>query len=346
MKLSIIIPIYNIEKYLSECLDSIVCQDCANIEVILVDDGSTDNSGKIADDYAQKYSFIQVIHQKNQGVSVARNNGLLNAKGEYIWFVDGDDWIEQMSIAKIIELCQTNIDIIFIDNIEVLDGKMINMNSKYNRISSLMPSNFTNDFRELLLKNIITPMPWDKVIKKNILIDNSILFEKEYRVAEDFYFNFFMLQHIKSYCYIGDICYFYRKDRLHSLSTDFSFNETKQLVCALKKSVDYINYGDVSENIKYELLLFSTKAWFVVIRYFVKFNYQERIYYYEILHEIYSVFLKKISLEDICNCNRGARFLHKIVDLFGWRFGYYVYGYSIAIRRSKFGFWLLDKLGK
>lgn len=70
MKLSIIIPIYNLESYLEKCLDSIVCQDCQAIEVVLVNDGSVDNSGKIADDYANRYSFISVIHQENQGVSV------------------------------------------------------------------------------------------------------------------------------------------------------------------------------------------------------------------------------------------------------------------------------------
>ena len=93
-KISIIVPIYNIEKYLPRCLDSILAQTYKNLEVILVDDGSVDNSGMIADKYARKDQRIKVIHQVNQGVSVARNTGIDLATGDYIGFVDGDDYIE------------------------------------------------------------------------------------------------------------------------------------------------------------------------------------------------------------------------------------------------------------
>ena len=93
-KISIIVPIYNIEKYLPRCLDSILAQTYKNLEVILVDDGSVDNSGMIADKYARNDQRIIVIHQVNKGVSAARNAGLDLATGDYIGFVDGDDYIE------------------------------------------------------------------------------------------------------------------------------------------------------------------------------------------------------------------------------------------------------------
>ena len=92
--ISIIIPVYNVAVYLPRCLDSILAQTYKNLEIILVDDGSKDNSGKVCDEYALKDSRIKVIHQKNQGVSVARNAGLRIAKGDYIGFVDSDDYIE------------------------------------------------------------------------------------------------------------------------------------------------------------------------------------------------------------------------------------------------------------
>lgn len=93
MLLSIIIPIYNVEKYLKACVESILIQDIdfSLIEIILVNDGSIDNSGQTADTYAERYPYISVIHQSNQGVSVARNAGLSQAKGDYIWFIDSDD---------------------------------------------------------------------------------------------------------------------------------------------------------------------------------------------------------------------------------------------------------------
>ncbi len=96
MKLSIIVPIYNVEKYLRKCVDSLINQDLSSdeYEIILVDDGSTDNGGKIADEYSIAYSNISILHKHNEGVSEARNNGISLAKGEYIMFVDADDYLQ------------------------------------------------------------------------------------------------------------------------------------------------------------------------------------------------------------------------------------------------------------
>lgn len=93
MTFSIIVPVYNVEKYLEQCLESILAQTISDYEVLLVDDGSTDRSGSICDTYGKRYPFIRVIHQTNQGLSEARNAGLGTAKGEWILFVDSDDWI-------------------------------------------------------------------------------------------------------------------------------------------------------------------------------------------------------------------------------------------------------------
>ena len=93
--ISVIVPVYNVESYLEKCIDSIIHQTYKNLEIILVDDGSTDNSGKICDVYKEKDSRIKVIHKQNRGLSSARNCGLEIAKGEYIGFVDGDDYIAE-----------------------------------------------------------------------------------------------------------------------------------------------------------------------------------------------------------------------------------------------------------
>lgn len=92
---SIIVPVYNTGKYLYKCLDSILNQTLQEIELILVDDGSDDNSGAICDFYSERDKRVRVIHKKNEGVSIARNVGMQAAKGEYIGFVDSDDWIEK-----------------------------------------------------------------------------------------------------------------------------------------------------------------------------------------------------------------------------------------------------------
>ena len=105
-KISIIVPVYNVEEYIHRCIDSILAQTFTDFELILVNDGSHDQCGKICDEYAENDSRIKVIHKKNGGLSDARNAGLEIAQGEYIGFVDSDDYIEHDMYEKLIEACK------------------------------------------------------------------------------------------------------------------------------------------------------------------------------------------------------------------------------------------------
>ena len=104
-KISVIVPVYNVEKFLAQCLESLVLQTYKNLEIIIVDDGSSDNSYKIYKKYAKSDSRIQIIKQKNAGVSAARNTGLASATGEYVHFIDSDDYIDIDYYEKIYVLC-------------------------------------------------------------------------------------------------------------------------------------------------------------------------------------------------------------------------------------------------
>ena len=108
MKLSIIIPIYNVERYLNKCIDSVINQNYDDYEVLLIDDGSIDYSGKICDRYSKEYSFIKTFHKSNSGLSDARNYGITRATGEYIIFVDGDDFLQENVLSKIAEYLKQN----------------------------------------------------------------------------------------------------------------------------------------------------------------------------------------------------------------------------------------------
>ena len=99
--ISIIVPVYNVQKYIGKCIDSILSQTYLNIELILVDDGSSDASGRICDEYGKRDGRIRVIHQENEGVSSARNHGMEEAQGEYLCFVDADDWIPKYSVKQL-----------------------------------------------------------------------------------------------------------------------------------------------------------------------------------------------------------------------------------------------------
>ena len=122
INISVIVPVFNNERYLKRCLDSIIGQSLSNIEIILIDDGSTDKSGKICDMYAVTDKRVKVIHQKNAGVSAARNTGISIAVGEYIGFVDSDDWIEKQMYEKMFfEAKRSNSDVVMCDATTVFE---------------------------------------------------------------------------------------------------------------------------------------------------------------------------------------------------------------------------------
>lgn len=123
MKLSIIVPVYNVKNYLSDCLDSILNQTYRDFEMILVDDGSTDGSGELCDQYAAQDERISVIHQKNQGLSVTRNHGIARAKGEYLMFVDSDDYLLRNDALELLAERADGCDLVAFDWREIPDGK-------------------------------------------------------------------------------------------------------------------------------------------------------------------------------------------------------------------------------
>ena len=121
---SVIVPVYNVEKYLARCMDSIIAQTYKNLEILLIDDGSTDSSGKICDEYAEKDSRIRVIHQENQGLAEVSNIGLREAKGEWIQFVDSDDWIDAETIETCYNLSQKyNVDMVIFSIMTELENE-------------------------------------------------------------------------------------------------------------------------------------------------------------------------------------------------------------------------------
>lgn len=148
--ISVIIPVYNVESYLSECVDSVLRQTCGKFEVILVDDGSTDSCGAICDSYAGSDPRIRVIHQPNGGLSAARNSGLKAARGQYVYFLDSDDYIESHTLEQLTALAeQEQADVVFFDGHVIFDDcEEDDSASRYIR-DARYP---TENGREMLLK--------------------------------------------------------------------------------------------------------------------------------------------------------------------------------------------------
>lgn len=171
--LTVVIPVYNVEKYLKRCIESILIQEWNNYDILLVDDGSTDNSPQICDGYAKAYDFISVIHKKNGGLSAARNTGISNAEGEYVYFPDSDDWIEPDTFIALAEVVESQKFDIISFNREFVKGEEDAIVS-----DSLVTQVFEGKdaFVQMLRHSYITGFANDKIYRKSLFTDNDIQF--------------------------------------------------------------------------------------------------------------------------------------------------------------------------
>lgn len=210
--ISIIIPVYNSENYLNMAIDSILNQTIKNIEVILVDDGSTDGSRKIMEQYKQNDSRIMILNQENQGVSMARNAGIAAANGVYIGFVDSDDWIEKdMYETMVNEGVNSDCDVIICDFYSKLYNGETLKNYDKSKGSTLLdrPSILNEICSELLIEGFFTSA-CDKIYKRSMILENNINFISGVKLREDFFFNVEIFNSAQRAAYIPRILYHYK----------------------------------------------------------------------------------------------------------------------------------------
>lgn len=215
IKVSIIVPIYNVDKFLDKCVESIINQSYYNLEIILVDDGSPDSSGEIADRYAEKDNRIKVIHQKNSGVSSARNAGIDVATGEYICFADGDDYLMEDYVEYLLELAIKNkADI-------SLTTKMFgNYDLKQTRKEKIEIYSAEDATVSILCYNIPIGV-YCKMFKRS-LINEKIRFLNNLYIGEGFNFNTTAFQNANRIAIGNRKIYYYRRDNATSATTKFS----------------------------------------------------------------------------------------------------------------------------
>ena len=255
MQFSIIIPVYNVEKYLEKCLDSIIHQQFHDYEIILIDDGSTDHSGEICDNYNGKYDNILVTHIQNHGVSFARNEGLKVAKGKYIWFIDSDDYIEEGALQIINKyICaDPEIDLFVFDAIVRNNKDQIKKIITCDKISTKKMC--FSDNRELIYLNTSL---WNRVYKRKVISDNNLIFDEEITIAEDLLFNYMYMLECSGVMYIKEKLYNYivrKNSAMQGTGRDEDVQKAfDKLVCCYeekgvyqnyKKEVDYLVYNHV-----------------------------------------------------------------------------------------------------
>ena len=231
---SIIIPIYNVEPYLRQCIESVLNQTFRNIEVILVNDGSTDGCPEICDEYSQKDSRIKVIHKENGGASDARNSGVQLAKGEYLLFIDSDDWLNGCEcFSKIAKVLAVN------KSIDILEYE-INNYHKNKFVTHKVYNDFMNTLspEESLFYNIkndlVSVSACSKAIKRTFFTKNNLFFIKGIK-SEDTEWYLRIMALLPNYFFLHEQIYIYRAKREGSVTRSIDYNHLSQYYDFLAK---------------------------------------------------------------------------------------------------------------
>lgn len=241
--ISFIIPVYNVEKYLNECVDSILCQLTDDCEIILVDDGSPDSSGAICDRYADKDSRVKVVHQKNGGLAAARNTGLDHAQGEYVAFVDSDDYLDGHCIAEIVNwISSGGADICFMRAMKVFpDGKQQLLDKEMN--PRMLKESKESVIKYLSERSKYPGSPCTKLFRRVLLENNHLRFPDDRRVSEDLGFVLQCILNADSYDALSIDYYYYRQAREGSITNNVTYKSFLGLKAFVEESV-----GILTEN--------------------------------------------------------------------------------------------------
>lgn len=222
MTFSIIIPAYNCEKTLATTVDSVRTSGLYDYEILLIDDGSRDSTPALCDRLCKAYPEVRCIHQQNAGVSAARNRGMAEANGEYLWFVDADDTVEALNLESIRQAISDGADCImfgmqflYLRNRKEIMQETLSCGSPV----TLTPENMGQHFRALFEKNYFTAI-WNKLIRKSVLTENGLCFDCSLINYEDLHFSLLLLAHCKKVTALPDACYRYLNTFGHDRTVD------------------------------------------------------------------------------------------------------------------------------
>lgn len=257
--ISIIVPIYNAQSYLEQCIGSVLAQTFTSFELILVDDGSLDNSPAICDAYAKKHSNVSVIHQKNGGQSVARKAGLAQAKAEYVMLIDADDWLEPNALEVLYQhASDNNADIVTCDTYFHFKTHKIQANQPVPKGTFDKPGLIEHIYPVMLYPGkffyfgIFAAM-WNKLFKKSILLPNIMNIDERVRIGEDGLATYGAFLDAQKACIIPDHLYNYRNYN-NSITRTYArdqFDNAKLLIKSLRDINEKKGIFDFSSQIDY-----------------------------------------------------------------------------------------------
>ena len=266
---SIIVPVYNVEKYLCHCIDSILAQSFTDFELLLINDGSLDRSGEICDEYAAKDSRIRVFHKKNGGASSARNLGLDNAFGEWVTFVDADDMIQSSFLKELVAPTRDYVDLDFVHAgcCNCRNEKIVSIEQLYELYIGNDPAYLFNNFRGLTVSKLFR---LENINKWSCGV--PLRFDERMSIAEDMAFTLDYILNVKRYAFVPEKGYLYRRDNegsatnqkripefdeaLHAFKHQFISTQTyveKKSICD-ERALKY-RYGQLSKTLLQVILL-------------------------------------------------------------------------------------------
>lgn len=253
MLFSIILPVYNVEKYLRECVDSILSQTFTDYEIILVDDGSVDSSPKICDEYAEKDNRIKVIHKKNGGLSDARNAGTEIANGEYIIYIDSDDFlIDNSFLSKVCEKTRSGVDLVFYKYVKFFDGTKQFSECNFGYQTALTKEGYAEKISALVKSDSFYGMAWIKAIKTSVIKNNNIMFEVGL-LGEDMEWNYHIITHSSNIDFVDEPFIAYRQ-REGSITSTHKLKNLTDFIYILEKWSQKIEDDIQDPNLKNALL--------------------------------------------------------------------------------------------
>lgn len=241
-RISIIIPVYNVENYIVHCLDSILSQTFTDFELLLIDDGSTDHSGHICDEYAGKDNRVLVSHKPNGGVSTARNAGIRQARGEYLCFIDPDDWVEPCYLETLVKEAD-HYDIVYFGFVcEYSDG----YSQSYPGLSACADDTASKEscMRHMKVNDMgdnLFGFTWNKMFRRDLIQKSGLLFLENVHLGEDELFTLAYCLQARSLKVIPDVLYHYRqrpdsliRQKEKSQSARIKFHEIERLLPLMK----------------------------------------------------------------------------------------------------------------
>ncbi len=245
--ISVVVPAHNCERYIEKCLDSILDSDYPNMEIIIIDDGSSDHTGVICKKYAEKYVNVSYIYQSNSGVSVARNRGIIDSKGEYVAFVDGDDMIDSHMISHLVSNLDNSTDIVICSYGVIEENENVEHKENDSFEAQYFYSNpfcaETNSEKEKLLLQLFDSkygkpaptatavgVPWGKLYRREFLISNELFFNIKLRRKQDNVMNMFAFSNAKKIIYTNEPFYFYRLEHIHGFDAHKKFIKPENII--------------------------------------------------------------------------------------------------------------------